>query len=154
RLEERSGETMATVPSRTVVSSWDYPTSDGKPMAETDDHRYLMLDLIETLKLYYVASALVYVSGNLLIYYVPGDKRRHISPDVFVVRGVAKHNRPYYLIWQEGKGPEVAIELTSKTTRREDLGKKKAIYRDILKVKEYFLFDPHQDYLKPPLQGY
>jgi Uma2 family endonuclease len=145
---------MATVPSRTGVSSRDYPTSDGKPMAETDDHRDLMVDLIETLKLYYLASALVYVSGNLLIYYVPGDKRRHISPDVFVVRGVAKHNRDYYLVWEEGKAPEAVFELTSKSTRREDLGKKMAIYRGILKVKEYFLFDPHRDYLKPPLQGY
>src|ERR1051326_238910 len=132
---------MATVPSPTGVSSLDYPTSDGKPMAETDDHRDLMATLIETLKLYYAASALVYVSGNLLIYYVPGDKRRHISPDVFVVRGVAKHNRLYYLVWEEGKAPEAAIELTSKSTRRDDLGKKMVLYRDVLKVKEYFLFD-------------
>ena len=28
------------------------------------------------------------------------------------------------------------------------------IYRDILKVPEYFQFDPTQDYLKPPLQGF
>src|SRR5262249_5224635 len=55
---------------------------------------------------------------------------------------------------EEGKAPEAAIELTSKSTRREDLGKKMAIYRDVLKVKEYFLFDPHREYLKPPLQGY
>ena len=31
----------------------DYPTSDGKPMAETDIHRDLMLALIETLKWWY-----------------------------------------------------------------------------------------------------
>jgi Uma2 family endonuclease len=145
---------MATGSSQAVFATRDYPTSDGKPMAETDDHRDLMVDLIETLKVYYLASAWVYVSGNLLIYYVPGDKRRHISPDVFVVRGVAKHNRDYYLVWEEGKAPEVAVELTSKSTRREDQGRKMVIYRDILKVKEYFLFDPHQDYLKPSLQGY
>src|SRR6266852_7028265 len=99
---------MATGSSQIVLSSRDYPTSDGKPMAETDDHRDLMLALIETLKLYYAASALVYVSGNLLIYYVPGDTRRHISPDLFVVRGIAKHNRVYYQVWEEGKAPEAA----------------------------------------------
>ena len=123
-------------------------------MAETDDHRDLMLDLIETLKLYYLTSALVYVSGNLLVFYVPGNRRKHVAPDVFVVRGVPKHNRENYLIWVEGKAPEVVIELTSRSTRHEDLTTKYRLYRDVLKVKEYFLFDPHQDYLEPPLQGY
>jgi Uma2 family endonuclease len=123
-------------------------------MAETDDHRDLMLALIETLKLFYLASTQVYVSGNLLIYYVPGNKRRHVSPDVFVVRGISKHNRDYYLVWEEGKAPEVVIELTSRSTKKEDLGRKFMLYQDVLKVREYFLFDPHREYLQPPLQGY
>jgi hypothetical protein len=101
-----------------------------------------------------MTSPRVYVSGNLLVFYVPGDKRRHVSPDVFVVRGVPKHNRDNYLIWEEAKPPEVVIELTSKTTKKEDLGRKFALYRDQLRVREYFLFDPHQDYLQPQLQGY
>ncbi len=62
--------------------------------------------------------------------------------------------RKNYLIWVEGKGPDLVIELTSKTTKSEDVKKKKALYRDILKVPEYFLFDPFQEYLKPPMQGY
>ena len=62
--------------------------------------------------------------------------------------------RDHYLIWLEGKAPEVVIEVTSKSTRREDLKKKAVLYRDVLKVAEYFLFDPTEDYLKPPFQGY
>jgi Uma2 family endonuclease len=123
-------------------------------MAETDLHRDLMLELIETLKIYYEAQPNVYVSGNLLLFYEKGNKRRHVSPDVFVVRGVAKHRRENYLIWEEGKGPEVVIELTSSSTRSEDTKKKYALYQDTLKVREYFLFDPKGDYLKPPHQGY
>lgn len=132
----------------------DYPTSDGRPMAETDWHRDLMLQLIETLKAHYAADPDTYVSGNLLVFYKPNDKRRHVSPDVFVVHGVRNGTRPNYLIWQEGKAPDVVIELTSKTTRREDLATKMALYRDTLKVKEYFLFDPLEEYLDPPMQGY
>ncbi len=131
-----------------------YPTSDGKPMAETDQHRELMLLLIEMLKEYYRDAPHVYVSGNLLVFYEPGNRRRHVSPDVFVVRGVPKHLRENYLIWEEGKGPEVAIELTSSSTRNEDIRTKFALYRDTLRVKEYFLFDPLGDYLSPALQGY
>ena len=46
------------------------------------------------------------------------------------------------------------IEVTSKTTRKEDQKKKPILYRDVLKVAEYFLFDPTEDYLKPPFQGF
>src|SRR5262245_33588473 len=145
---------MASVSSRRPPRKVVYPTSDGKPMAETDDHRELMVDLIETKKAHFIDEPNVYVSGNLLMYYVPGDPRRHVSPDVFVVFGVPKHNRDYYLVWEEGKGPDVVFELTSKSTRREDQVTKLELYRDILKVKEYFLFDPHGDYLDPPMQGY
>src|SRR5262249_750616 len=75
-------------------------------------------------------------------------------PDVFMVRGVRKHNRLYYLVWEEGRGPNVVLELTSKTTRREDVSKKFNLYQDVLGVGEYFLFDPFADYLKPPEQGF
>jgi Uma2 family endonuclease len=96
----------------------------------------------------------VYVSGNLLVFYQRGNRRRHVSPDVFVVRGVSNHTRDNYLIWEEGKGPEIVIELTSSSTRHADTNRKMALYQDVLKVKEYFLFDPYDDYLVPRFQGY
>jgi Uma2 family endonuclease len=141
---------IATVPDRTN----DYPTRDGRPMAETDWHRDLMMDLILTLQTFFAHDDRVYVSGNLLVFYARGDRRRHLSPDVFVVKGVAKHQRGNYLIWEEGRGPDIVIEITSPSTRDEDLDQKMTLYRDVLKVSEYFLFDPRLEYLDPPLQGY
>lgn len=131
-----------------------YPTSNGKPMAETDIHRDLMMRLIQSLKRWFGNKAMTYVSGNLLVYYVPGDKRKHVAPDVFVVFGVPKKDREYYLCWEEGKFPSVVIEVTSSSTRSEDTKKKLAIYRDVFQVKEYFLFDPRSDYLAPRLRGF
>ena len=81
---------MSRIARLPALDEIDYPTTDGKPMAETDLHRTLMLTLIETLRAFFVAQRLVYVSGNLLVFYERGDKRRHISPDVFAVRGVPK----------------------------------------------------------------
>jgi len=123
-------------------------------MAETDWHRSLMTALIETLQGWYAKNQRIYVSGNLLIFYEAGNKRRHVAPDVFVVKGVKKHPRPNFLVWEEGKAPDVVIELTSKTTRTEDQKKKYHLYQDVLEVKEYYLFDPFGDYLKPPMKGY
>ncbi|QDV32326.1 Uma2 family endonuclease [Tautonia plasticadhaerens] len=131
-----------------------YPTSDGKPMAETDLHRQLMFVLIEILQARYEDDPRAYVSGDLLLYSEEGNGRRHVAPDVFVVFGVAKRPRLNYLLWSEGKGPDVVIEVTSKMTRREDQTKKRTLYQDVLRVPEYFQIDPTEDYLKPPLQGH
>ncbi len=145
---------MSMLAHRIALKRNDYPTSDGRPMAETDWHRDLMVRLIETLKHYYAAEQRVYVSGNLLLFYERGDRRRHVSPDVFVVKGVPKHDRPNYLTWEEGKGPGVVIEMTSSSTRGEDVETKFQLYQNTLRVPEYFLFDPLGDYLDPPLRGY
>jgi Uma2 family endonuclease len=122
-------------------------------MGETDLHRDEMVIAIETLKAYF-AGQQVYVSGNLLLFYRPGDRRRFVSPDVFVVRGLEPHLRDNYLLWEEGKPPGVVIEVTSASTKEEDLEEEYEIYRDEVKVPEYFLFDPRIEYLDPPLQGY
>jgi len=130
-----------------------YPTSDGRPMGETDLHRNVMFAAIETLKLYY-AGQRVYVSGNILLFYRRGNRRRHVSPDVLVVKGLEHRERDYYLLWQEGRPPNAVIEVTSVSTRDEDLEDKFEIYRDEVQVAEYFLFDPRGEYLHPALQGY
>ncbi len=71
-----------------------------------------------------------------------------------MVKDVPKHDRPNYLTWEEGKGPDVVIELTSSSTRGEDVETKYRLYQNTLRVPEYFLFDPLGDYLDPPLRGY
>ena len=76
---------------------------------ETDLHWRVSVDLIETLRRRYLADSQVYVSGNLLVFYEPGNRRRHVTPDVFMVRGVPNKERLNYLIWTEARGPEVVI---------------------------------------------
>jgi Uma2 family endonuclease len=148
-------KTMATILPPAVPAEVDYPDSDGKPMAETPRHRKVMTDTIQTLEDWYADDDMVYISGNMFIYYVPGDARRRVSPDVFFTKDIPKlPERRRYLIWEEGRAPDVMFEITSPSTRDEDLEEKFALYRDVLRVREYFLFDPYEEYLDPPLQGY
>lgn len=130
-----------------------YPESDGQPMAETDVHRDEMIDLIKVLDDRYVNDQDVYVSGNLLLYYEEGNPSAVVSPDVFLVRGVPKHQRRTYKLWEERVPPTVVFEITSRSTRLDDIGNKRALYAS-LGVREYFLFDPLAEYLQPPLQGF
>jgi Uma2 family endonuclease len=146
---------MATAPRQRATREIEYPTGDGKPMAETDVHRQDMVDLIDTLGHHFAHDPKVYVSGNLLLYYEEGNPRKHVAPDVLVAIDVPKvPPRDYYLVWKEGKAPDVIFEITSKSTKREDKKTKKELYRDVLEVAEYIQFDPTEDYLKPPLQGF
>ena len=144
---------VTSATTNTLLPHVDYPTSDGKPMGETDLHRSVMAVAIETLKMHF-AGQLVYVSGNLLLFYRPGNKRRHVSPDIMVVRGLEQRDRDNYLLWEEGRAPNIVIEVTSQSTRHEDLEDKLEIYRDEIGVAEYFLFDPRSEYLNPALQGH
>jgi Uma2 family endonuclease len=131
-----------------------YPASDGTPMAETDLHRNLMLEIIFALSHFFRNDPNVYVSGNLFLYYVKGDPRKNVAPDVFFVRGAPKGDRRVYFLWEEGVAPQVVIELSSQHTFKEDVFKKFHIYEK-LGVREYFIFDPTSDYIKDsPLIGF
>lgn len=129
-----------------------YPETDGRPMAESDLHREIMFYIIHLLQRFF-AGQKVYVSGNLLIYYEQGNRYKSVAPDCFVVRGIETHKRRTYKIWEEGIGPEVVFEVSSKSTSNEDLTTKFGLYAR-LGVKEYFVYDPTSDYLSPPLIGY
>jgi Uma2 family endonuclease len=129
-----------------------YPDSDGRPMAESDLHREVMIDLIHGLQDYYADASDIYVSGNLMVYDVPGDPSSYFSPDAFVVQGVPKGMRRLFKIWEEGRVPCFVIEVTSEETRQEDEAKRERYER--LGVEECFLFDPYGEYLNPRLQGY
>jgi Uma2 family endonuclease len=112
-----------------------------------------MVYLIEALKAYYRERDDVYVAGNLLLYYEEGDVQSRVAPDVMVVFGVVPRQRRTYRLWAEGPSPAVVFEVTSGSTRSDDLWQKRGLY-EFLGVKEYFLYDPVHEYLEPPLQGY
>ncbi len=139
---------VTTRPKREI----EYPESDGKPMAETDVHRNWMVWNIQRLSWHFRGQR-VYVSGNLLVYYVEGDPTKSFAPDTFVVKNCRPGQRRTFKIWEEKKVPSFILETTSKKTKREDEDFKKKLYQK-LRIKEYFLYDPLAEWLDPPLQGF
>ncbi len=134
-----------------ILKYIEYPESDGQPMGETDKHILLMMTLRFMLDEFFRTTPRIYVGSNLMCYYVEGDPRKSISPDVFVVRGAEKGERRIYKFWEE-PAPQVVIELSSRKTRKADLTSKKDIYA-WLGVQEYFIFDPEYK-LSPPLRAF
>jgi Uma2 family endonuclease len=130
-----------------------YPESDGKPMGETGFHIAAIFQLWQALRFFFRHTADVYVGADMLFYYEEGEPTIFKVPDVFVAKGVDKAERRIYKLWEEKAIPSVIFEVTSRSTRYEDVAEKKGLY-EFLGVTEYFLFDPLGEYLKPRMQGF
>ena len=136
-----------------VPPPFDYPCSDGTPVAESDFQLKPLVYALTALQTHFLDQAQVYVAGNMFVYFSEGDPGAVVAPDVFVVVGAPKHLRSSYKLWEEPKAPDFVLEITSRSTRAEDEGRKREVYA-ALGVAEYWLFDPTGDWLAPRLQGY
>jgi len=142
---------------RTAAAEVDeifYPCQDGQPLAETEAHLMAIFDMIATLRQFFANRPDYYVIGDMFLYWEEGHPEARKAPDVMVVKGVEpKPPHLFFKIWEERATPAVIFEMTSRSTADEDIGGKYRLYEQ-LGVKEYFLFDPHHEYLERPLVGY
>ncbi len=130
-----------------------YPDSDGEPTAENDHQLTAMLDAISMLRAWFADREDVYAGGDMLMYYRMNDNETRVAPDVFVVFGVeSRHKRDSWIVWREGKAPDIVMELASGSTWRRDMREKRDIYA-VMGVTEYWRFDPTSSYFSPPLIG-
>ena len=129
-----------------------YPDTDGLPVAESDFQLGPLIYTIDALRAHFQGREDVYVAGDLFLYYEEGNPRAVVAPDIFVVLGAPNHPRSSYMLWREPKAPDFVLEITSQSTRVQDQGTKRERYA-LLRVQEYFQYDPTRDYLEPPLQG-
>jgi Uma2 family endonuclease len=116
-----------------------------EPPLETDLHRLQMTLLIQCLEWLWRKRNDFYASGNLTIYYSPRQRKSENfrGPDFFVVLGTERKPRKSWVVWKEdGKYPNLIIEILSNSTGDTDKGLKKQIYQDIFRTPDYFWFDP------------
>ena len=131
----------------------EYPSADGRPMAENDAQRHAIIYALSALTHHFRRRPDVYVSGDLLIYYEVGNPRVWVAPDVFVVFGVEDRERPNYKLWEERRAPDFVLEVASPSTWRDDLKRKRSVYAR-LGVPEYCQYDPKGEHLPARLMGW
>jgi Uma2 family endonuclease len=131
------------IPQLSLPTQDDLPCDDGIPM-ETERHKKQMDLLIYPLESWLNQRG--YVGGNMFVYYSLKQVRYQDfkGPDVLVVLGVPRVERKSWVVWEEGKSPDIVIELLSESTASYDKGEKKQIYQDRLKISEYYWFDPFE----------
>ena len=130
-----------------------YPDTDGQPMAASDLHLEILIRLLQALRAYFSEMPEVYVSGDILTYYIEGDPRAVCAPDVLVTFGIGQKQRHTYKVWEEGKVPDFVMEFSSKTTYQNDLTDKMTRYAR-LGIPNYLLYDAEALYLPAPLMGF
>lgn len=130
-----------------------YPESDGEPMGETEYHVIATLHLYDALRHYFRHNPKIYVAADMFLYYEEGNPRANKSSDVMVIKGVEKRRRRTFKTWEEGAVPTVIFEVSSKSTVIEDLMHKSFLYAS-LGVREYFLFDPLNEYIEQGMMGF
>jgi Uma2 family endonuclease len=117
-----------------------------EPPLETDLHRLQMTLLIQCLEWLWQNRQDFYASGNITIYYSPRQLKSEYfrGPDFFLVLGTERKPRKSWVVWEEdGKYPNVIIEVLSDSTAATDRNLKKQIYQDTFRTPEYFWFDPN-----------
>ncbi len=118
---------------------------DGEPL-ESNRHRTAMNVLIRSVNQALTHRQDFFAGGNMFVYYSTTQvmNRDFRGPDFFVTLNIdGSWTRQAWVVWQEnGRYPDVIVELMSPTTAQIDQTEKKTLYEQTFKTREYYIFDP------------
>jgi Uma2 family endonuclease len=127
-----------------------YPSSDGKPLAESTEQYRWIVYLKENLEILFAAYSSVFIAADLLWYptQVKKPPAPREAPDVMIIFGRPKGKRRSYRQWEEDNiAPQVVFEILSasnKTREGEyDMSTKFSFYENH-GVEEYYIYDPDE----------
>ncbi|MCS7066186.1 MAG: Uma2 family endonuclease, partial [Fimbriimonadales bacterium] len=122
---------------------------DGQPL-ESDWHVVQISLLDELVRQLWQGRHDFFCGGNIFIYYsiqqaesISKGRPLYKGPDFFVVKGVdGTRPRKYWAVWDEdGRYPDVIVELLSPMTAERDTTRYKELYERIFRTAEYFWYD-------------
>ena len=125
-----------------------WPPSDlysDEPPLETTLHLQQMILLLNCLHWLWKDRDDYFAAGNLTVYYSPRKRKDEDfrGPDFFVALNTQPHPRKSWMVWEEdGRYPNVIVELLSESTAEVDRTLKKRLYAETFRTPEYFWFDP------------
>ncbi|MBK1718064.1 Uma2 family endonuclease [Thiocystis violacea] len=118
--------------------------SDEPEMESTLHYQQLAL-LVSCLEWHWRDRLDFFIGANLTVYYSHQQLRRRDfrGPDFFLVMDADRQPRNSWVVWEEdGRYPDLIIELLSDSTASVDRSDKKALYQNIFRTPEYFWFSP------------
>ena len=121
----------------------ELPYDDGVPV-ETLRHQFQMDLLIDVMDRWLEARGDGFAGGNMFLYFSLEQTRHNtcVGPDFFVVLDVPRGERKSWVVWEQGRGPDLVVELLSAGTASYDKTTKKDLYARQVRVPEYYWYDP------------
>ena len=86
-----------------------------------------------------------FIGANLTIYFSRQQLKNHDfrGPDLFLVKNTTRLPRNSWVVWEEdGRQPDLIIELLSDSTANVDRTLKRDLYAERFHTPEYFYFSP------------
>ena len=117
----------------------EFPEPDGRYLTQIHVHVRAIRSLHNALAVHCPKERDT-VTSNVLVFYDRTDRRKAEAPDIFVVRDHVMKSEKSYVVWEEGRVPDLAMETLSYTTRHRDLQYKRDLYAE-MGIREYFAFD-------------
>jgi Uma2 family endonuclease len=116
-----------------------------EPEMESSLHYVQLALLVSCLEWLWRDRSDFFIGANLTVYFSRQQlkNRDFRGPDFFLVRQTSKHPRRSWVVWEEdGKYPDLIIELLSDATAKVDRSLKKDLYQSRFHSHEYFWFSP------------
>ncbi|WPL17239.1 hypothetical protein Thiowin_02235 [Thiorhodovibrio winogradskyi] len=116
-----------------------------EPEMESSIHYQQLALLVSCLEWYWRERQDFFIGANLTVYYSHQQlKHRDFrGPDFFLVRETERRQRNSWVVWEEdGRYPDLIIELLSDSTAKVDRNEKKDLYQRVFRTPEYFWFSP------------
>jgi Uma2 family endonuclease len=116
-----------------------------EPEMESSLHYTQLALLVACLEFLWRDRTDFFIGANLTIYFSRQQLRNRDfrGPDFFLVKQTQKIPRNSWVTWEEdGKYPNLIIELLSVSTADTDRNLKKRLYQDRFRTPEYFWFSP------------
>ncbi len=137
------------------IKNLDLPEGDGVPLES--DYHVMQIPLLDDVMRQHLGDTKDYFcGGNMFIYYsleqaldvkeyVAGrtSEAKYKGPDFFLVKGVdGTKPRGNWTVWEEnGRYPDLIIEIVSPSTRYKDERENKRLYAEVFRTPEYFMYD-------------
>jgi Uma2 family endonuclease len=116
-----------------------------EPEMESSLHYTQLALLVSCLEWLWQDRQDFFIGANLTIYFSRQQLKQKDfrGPDFFLVKGVEKRPRNSWVVWEEdGRYPDLIIELLSDSTAQVDRTLKKSLYQSRFHTPEYFWFSP------------
>lgn len=116
-----------------------------EPEMESSLHYFQLALLVSCLEWLWRDRNDYFIGANLTIYFNRQQLKNKDfrGPDFFLVKQTEKRPRKSWVTWEEeGKYPDLIIELLSDSTTNIDKNLKKDLYQNYFRTPEYFWFSP------------